>query len=154
RASKNNRHSALPGPSPLASCHMPFLSFHKLFETQVEKTPDAVAVTLVEERLTYRELNARANQLAHSLIRLGVGPEVLVGICMQRSVEMVVSTLGVLKAGGAYVPLDPAYPKQRLAFLLEDTQAPVLLTHPPVLRSLPEHKARVMCLEPTCRSLD
>src|SRR5262249_7982371 len=93
---------------------------HQLFEAQGERTPEATAVIFEEEQLTYRELNRRANQLAHHLRALGVGPEVLVGICMERSVEMVVGLLGILKAGGAYVPLDPAYPKERLAFILKD----------------------------------
>ncbi len=101
---------------------------HRLFEAQVKRTPEAVALVFEEERLTYRELNERANQLAHHIRKLGVGPQVLVGICLERSLEMVVGILGVLKAGGAYVPLDPAYPLERLVFMLEDSQAPVLLT--------------------------
>jgi amino acid adenylation domain-containing protein len=101
---------------------------HHLFETQMRNTPDAVAVVLEQEHITYGQLNARANQLAHFLRRLGVGPEVAVGLCLPRSLEMLVGVLGILKAGGAYVPLDPAYPKDRLAFMLADSQAPVLLT--------------------------
>jgi amino acid adenylation domain-containing protein len=101
---------------------------HQLFEEQVERTPDAVAVVFGEEQLTYRELNERANQLGHYLQKLGVGPEVLVGICVERSLEMIVGLLGILKAGGAYVPLDPSYPRERLKYMLEDTQAPILLT--------------------------
>jgi amino acid adenylation domain-containing protein/non-ribosomal peptide synthase protein (TIGR01720 family) len=101
---------------------------HHLFEAQVERTPNAVAVVFEEEKLTYRELNARANQLARYLRARGVGPESLVGVCLDRSLEMMVAILGVLKAGGAYVPLDPAYPKERLDFMLEDSQASVLLT--------------------------
>ncbi|MBO0800342.1 MAG: AMP-binding protein, partial [Blastocatellia bacterium] len=103
-------------------------SIHKWFEAQVERTPDAVAVVFENERLTYRELNCRANRLAHHLQALGVGPGVLVGICMERSLEMMLGILGILKAGGAYVPLDLAYPKDRLAFILEDAATPVLLT--------------------------
>jgi hypothetical protein len=94
---------------------------HQLFEAQVARTPGAVAVVFEDEALTYAELNARANQLARHLIALGAGAETLVGICMERSLEMVVGLLGILKAGGAYVPLDPTYPQQRLAFMLEDT---------------------------------
>jgi amino acid adenylation domain-containing protein len=120
---------------------------HQLFEEQVERSPDAVAVVFEGEQLTYRELNARANQLAHYLQTLGVGSEVLVGICMERSLEMVVGLLGILKAGGAYVPLDPAYPRERLAFMLEDTQTPVLLTKARLVESLPQHQARVVCLD-------
>ena len=103
-------------------------SLPTLFEAQVERSPEAVALVFEETRLSYRELNCRANQLAHHLRKLGVGPEVLVGICMERSPEMLLAILGVLKAGGAYVPLDPAYPLERLTFMLEDSQAPVLLT--------------------------
>ncbi len=101
---------------------------HELFEGQVERTPDAVAVSYEQEQLTYRESNSRANRLAHYLTKLGVGPEKLVGICMERSVGMVVGVLGVLKAGGAYVPLDPSYPQERIAFMLHDSQAQVLIT--------------------------
>jgi surfactin family lipopeptide synthetase A len=101
---------------------------HQLFEAQVERTPDAVALLFEEQQLTYRQLNRRANQLAYYLRALGVGPESLVGICMERSPEMVLGLLGILKAGGAYVPLDPGYPNERLAFMLEDSQATVLLT--------------------------
>ena len=101
---------------------------HQLFEEQVERTPEATAVVFGEQQLTYQELNQRANQLAHYLESLGVGPETLVGICMERSIEMVVGLLAILKAGGAYVPLDPAYPQERLTFMLADTQTPVLLT--------------------------
>nr|WP_307731364.1 amino acid adenylation domain-containing protein [Microseira wollei] len=102
--------------------------FHKQFEAQVERTPDAIAVVFQERQLTYRQLNQKANQLAHYLQKLGVKPDILVGICVECSIEMLVGLLGILKAGGAYVPLDPTYPKQRLAFMLEDVQAPVLLT--------------------------
>ena len=101
---------------------------HELFQNQVERTPDAVAVVFEHQKLTYRELNIRANQLAHYLKKLGVGPEVLVGICVERSLEMMIGLLGILKAGGAYVPLDPEYPQERLAFILKDTRAAVLLT--------------------------
>ncbi len=100
---------------------------HQLFEAQVERTPDASAVAFEGQQLTYRELNQRANQVAHYLRRLGVGPEVLVGMCMERSLKMVVGLLGILKAGGAYVPLDPALPQDRLSFMLQDTQAHFVL---------------------------
>lgn len=113
---------------------------HQLFEAQVERTPQAIAVTFGEETLTYRELNNRANQLAHYLQTLGVKPEVLVGICIERSLEMVVGLLGILKAGGAYVPLDPEYPPQRLADMLEDSQVSVLLTQEKLLTQLPKHQ--------------
>ena len=94
---------------------------HELFEEQAERTPTAVAVVYGDQQLTYRELNTRANRLAHSLRDLGVGPETLVGICVERSVELVVGLLGILKAGGAYVPLDPEYPAERLAFMVADS---------------------------------
>ena len=101
---------------------------HQLFEEQVERTPDSVAVVFEDQQLSYRELNERSNQAAHYLKKLGVGSEVRVGICLERSLEMVVGILGVLKAGGVYVPLDPQHPKERLSFMLKDTQARVLLT--------------------------
>jgi amino acid adenylation domain-containing protein len=101
---------------------------HQLFEEQVERTPEAIAVKFEDQQITYRELNQRANQLAHQLMTLGIGPEKLVGVCIERSIEMVVGLLGILKAGGAYVPLDPAYPDVRLRFMVEDSQAFVLLT--------------------------
>lgn len=120
---------------------------HQLFEAQVERDPGAVALIFEDRRLTYRELNRRANQLAHYLQALGVGPETLVGICMERSVEMVVGLLAVLKAGGAYLPLDPAYPRERVAFMLQDSQAALLLTQQRLLKDMPEQGARVVCLD-------
>jgi amino acid adenylation domain-containing protein len=120
---------------------------HQLFEAQVERTPDAVAVVFENQQLTYRELNQQANQLANHLQKLGVEPEVLVGICMERSLEMIVGLLGILKAGGAYVPLDPTYPKERLAFMLEDAQVLVLLTQARRVEALPFHRAKVTCLD-------
>jgi amino acid adenylation domain-containing protein len=101
---------------------------HELFEAQAATTPESIALEFEGRQLTYRELNRRANQLAHYLRGLGIGPEKLVGICVERSLEMVIGLLGILKAGGAYVPLDPAYPTERLAFILEDAQVSVLLT--------------------------
>jgi amino acid adenylation domain-containing protein len=102
--------------------------FHHLFEAQVEQTPDALAVVFEDKQLTYRELNNRSNQLAHYLQKLGVSPEVLVSICLDRSVDTIVGVLGILKAGGAYVPIDRTYPQERLQFMLEDAQVPILLT--------------------------
>jgi amino acid adenylation domain-containing protein len=101
---------------------------HQLFEEQVERTPEAIAVEFEDQKISYRELNRRANQLAHYLLTLAVGPEKLVGICVDRSVEMMVGLLGILKASSAYVPLDPAYPEARLEFLLRDSRCFVLLT--------------------------
>jgi amino acid adenylation domain-containing protein/thioester reductase-like protein len=120
---------------------------HKLFEAQVERTPDAVAVVFENQQLTYHELNCRANQLAHYLQSLGVKPDVLVGICVERSLEMLLGILGILKAGGAYVPLDPEYPQDRLRFMLEDAAVSVLLTQQKLVEKLPEHQARVVYLD-------
>jgi amino acid adenylation domain-containing protein len=128
---------------------------HQLFEEQAARTPDSVAVIFENRQLTYRELNVRANKVAHHLQKLGVGPETLVGICVERSLDMVVGLLGILKAGGAYVPLDPEYPKQRLAFMLEDAQVLVLLTQRRVLengiedrRSRADGEARFSLFDP------
>jgi aspartate racemase len=120
---------------------------HQLFEAQVEQTPNAVAAIFGSEQLTYRELNRRANQLAHHLQGLGVGPETCVGICVERSLDILVGLLGILKAGAAYLPLDPAYPQERLTFMLEDAQVPVLLTQGPQVEKLPSHQAKVICLD-------
>jgi amino acid adenylation domain-containing protein len=120
---------------------------HQLFEEQVERTPDTVAVVYEDQKLTYQELNARANQLAHHLQALGVGSEVLVGISMERSLEMVVGFLAILKAGGAYLPLDPTYPFDRLSLMLEDAQPPVLLTQERLLKGLPSHWGKVVCID-------
>ncbi|HEB87640.1 MAG TPA: amino acid adenylation domain-containing protein, partial [Gammaproteobacteria bacterium] len=119
---------------------------HQLFEMQVARTPAAVAVVYEDQRLSYAELNAKANQLAHYLRIQGVGPDVLVTICVERSLELVIGVLGILKAGGAYVPLDPGYPKDRLAFMLEDTRAPVMVTQAALAGILPRGKTRVLCL--------
>jgi amino acid adenylation domain-containing protein len=120
---------------------------HKLVESQVGCTPDCLAVVFEGKRLLYRELNQRANQLAYHLRKLGVGPDVLVGVCVERSLEMVVGLLGILKAGGAYVPLDPAFPEERLAFMMEDSQLKVIVTQRSLLRCLPAHNAQAICLD-------
>jgi amino acid adenylation domain-containing protein len=117
------------------------LCVHQLFEAQVERTPDAIAVVFEDQSLTYRELNQRANQLAHYLRTLGVAPEVIVGIYLDRSIEMIVGLLGILKAGGAYVPLDPTHPADRLSFILADTQASVILTQSQWVEQLSEQPA-------------
>lgn len=122
------------------------LCIHELFQEQVERTPEAVALVCGDERLTYRALDERANQLAHRLRRLGVGPEVVVGVFMDRTPEMVIGLFAILKAGGAYLPLDPAYPKERIAFMLADVRARVLLTEQHLLNSLPAHEATVVLL--------
>ncbi|MFN6559105.1 MAG: non-ribosomal peptide synthetase [Nostoc sp. ChiSLP01] len=126
------------------------LCIHELFETQVQKTPDAIAVVFEDQQLSYRELNAKANQLAHYLRSLEVKPEVLVGICVERSLSMVIGLLAILKAGGAYVPLDPAYPPERLAFILQDAAVSVLLTQQQLIENLPQHQTRVVYLDTDC----
>jgi amino acid adenylation domain-containing protein len=120
---------------------------HQLFEAQVARTPDAVAVVFEDQELTYRELNIRANQVAHHLQALGVGPEALVGLYVERSLEMMVGLLGIIKAGGAYVPLDPAFPQERLTFILRDAQASVLLTQQRLSAGLSEPQTQIVCLD-------
>jgi non-ribosomal peptide synthetase component F len=140
---------------------------HQLFEEQVVRSPKATAVIgpsigprrhsgtrslkSAEEReyeeLTYGELNAKANQLAHYLRKRGIGPESLVGICVERSLEMIIGMLGVLKAGGAYVPLDPNYPAERLAFVLDDSKVGLVLTQAVLADAFPRHRAMVVCLD-------
>ncbi|MEQ1474072.1 MAG: amino acid adenylation domain-containing protein, partial [Candidatus Acidiferrum sp.] len=119
-------------------------TLHGWFEQQAAKSPAAKAITFEGKHLTYAELNGRANQVAHHLRSLGVKPGTLVGLFVERSFEMVVGILGVLKAGGAYLPIDPVYPKDRLAFMLEDADAPVLLTQSSLAAELPEHKMKVV----------
>jgi amino acid adenylation domain-containing protein len=125
-----------------------------LFEEQVARTPEAVAVVYGENQLSYRELNSRANQLAHHLMKAGVGPEVMVGIYMERSLEMVIAIYGIVKAGGAYVPLDPEYPSDRVAFMLDDTQVPAILTQQHLVAGLPEHRPRIICLDSDWNLID
>jgi amino acid adenylation domain-containing protein len=126
---------------------------HQEFEIHAEQTPNALAVVFNERRLSYRELNRRSNQLAHYLRKLGVGPESLVGVCLEPSLELAVALLGVLKAGGAYVPLDPTYPKERLGFMLQDAQMTVLMSQPHLLGILPNHNVRVVCLDLDCHEI-
>ncbi|MBW4592780.1 MAG: amino acid adenylation domain-containing protein [Brasilonema angustatum HA4187-MV1] len=120
---------------------------HQLFEAQVERTPHAVAVVFEEQQLTYAQLNAKANQLAQHLQQLGVGTEVLVGICAERSLWMVIALLGILKAGGAYVPLDPSYPAERQTFIITDTHTPLLLTQEHLAASLPTDGIQLICID-------
>jgi amino acid adenylation domain-containing protein len=133
-----------PGNEPKSKIHQ---CIHHWFESQVEQTPDNIAVVFKNQLLTYRELNQLANQLAHHLLSLGVGSEVLVGICVERSHLMVVGLLGILKAGGAYVPIDPTYPSERKAFILGDSQTPVLLTQQHLVTDLPTDGTKVICLD-------
>ena len=126
---------------------------HQLFERRAAETPDAVALVFCEESVTYAELNARANRLARRLRGLGVGSDTLVGLCAERSVEMVVGLVAILKAGGAYVPLDASYPAERLSFMLADTRAGVLLTQTRLASRLPAHGARIVLLDGEGQSL-
>jgi amino acid adenylation domain-containing protein/non-ribosomal peptide synthase protein (TIGR01720 family) len=127
--------------SPLEKC------IYELFEEQVARTPDQVAVVFEDERLTYAQLNARANQLAHYLRDCGVGADVCVGLCVERSLEMIVGMLGILKAGGAYAPLDPEQPRARLQYQLDELDTPVLLTQKKLLARLPDFAGEVVCLD-------
>ncbi|HEY7419406.1 MAG TPA: condensation domain-containing protein, partial [Ktedonobacteraceae bacterium] len=122
-------------------------SLHRLFEEQVTRAPDALAIINGEQQISYQELNQRANQLAHYLQKQGVGPEVCVGVSMERSVEMIIGFLGILKAGGVYVPLDPTYPPSRLEFMLQETRAPLLLTQGRLLAIIPTLLTQVLCLD-------
>jgi amino acid adenylation domain-containing protein len=123
------------------------LCIHQLVEAQVKQTPEAFAVLFCERSLTYQELNRRANQLAHYLNNLGVGGDSLVGIYIDRSIDMVVALLAILKAGGAYIPIDPTYPQERISFMLSDSGASVLLTQQQFLLSLPELNLQTVCLD-------
>jgi amino acid adenylation domain-containing protein len=122
-------------------------AIHQVFEAQVDRTPDAVAVSFEDDALTYRQLDEQANRLAHALRARGVGPDVLVGVCLDRSLAMLVALHGVLKAGGAYVPLDPEYPRDRLAFMLADCKPAVILTQADLVHVLPEHDAALIVLD-------
>jgi amino acid adenylation domain-containing protein len=122
-------------------------TFPALFEAQAARTPDALAVVYANQRLTYAELDARANQLAHHLIRLGVGPETVVALCAERSLDMLIGLLGILKAGGVYLPLDPNYPQHRLAYMLSNARVPVLLSKAGLVGRIREHQARVVLLD-------
>jgi non-ribosomal peptide synthetase component F len=141
------RHQLLVEWNPAAGGDEPGRSVVELFERQVASTPDAVALVGGAESVVYADLNRRCNQLAHYLQELGVGEETLVGVCAERSIEMVVALLAVLKAGGAYVPLDADYPAERLAFMLQDTGLEVLLTQSGLSNRLPAHQARVVRLD-------
>lgn len=125
----------------------PGACLHQLFEAQAERTPDAVAIVFGDDRVSYREANRRADQVAERLRKNGVRAEMLVAICMERSIDLIVGILGILKAGGAYLPIDPAYPRERMSLLLEDSRAPVLLTQHHQLPRLPSCEADVICIE-------
>jgi len=120
---------------------------HQLIESQAETTPTALALVFEDKQLTYQELNDRANQVANYLRKLGVGPDTFVGVCVERSLDMIIGLLGILKAGGAYLPLDPTYPKDRLNFMVMDARVPVLLTQERLKSDFSEHQATVVCLD-------
>ncbi|MEO0433591.1 MAG: amino acid adenylation domain-containing protein [Cyanobacteria bacterium J06656_5] len=141
------RHQLLVGWNNTQKDYSQDQCIHQLFEQQVERTPSAIAAVFHDKQLTYGELNSRANQLAHYLQTLGLQPDEVVGICLERSLEMIVALLAVLKAGGAYVPLDPHYPADRLAFMMSDAQITVLVTEEPCLSSLPDSAPQTVCLQ-------
>lgn len=125
----------------------PNLCEHEWIERQAKETPDAIAVVCGEERLSFRELSAQSNRLAHRLRSQGVGPNSLVALCLDRSINLVVAPLAVWKAGGAYIPLDPEYPGHRIAFMLEDSAAAVLVTESRLLKTLPPNLPSLICLD-------
>jgi amino acid adenylation domain-containing protein/thioester reductase-like protein len=141
------RSSSLLKSNTTAARYSDTQCIHTLFETQATRTPDAVALVFGEQQITYRMLNRCANRIARRLRELNVGPEVMVGLCMERSPEQIASIFGILKAGAAYVPLDPTYPRERLALMLDDTKTPVILTQQRVCAQLPAHNAQVLCID-------
>ena len=140
------RHTILRGWNDTARA-IPSATLPELFAAQVARTPEAVAVVFEDRSLTYAELDAHGNQLAHHLRALGVGPETVVGVCAERSPEMLIAFLGILKASGTYLPLDPNYPPDRLAYMLSNARVPVLLSQAALLGRIPEHQGRVVCLD-------
>jgi amino acid adenylation domain-containing protein len=145
--SQGELHRLLVGWNDTTSVYRHDSSLHELFQEQVNRTPDACAVQYQDEQLTFRELNRRANQLAHHLREAGVGPDVRVGILIDRSPEMVVGLLGILKAGGAYVPLDPNYPKDRLAFILDDAGVSLVVSQTQFVGVLFQREVKVICID-------
>src|SRR5262245_57301118 len=141
------RHEQLVVWNATQVAYTPDQSLPQLVEAQAARQPDALALVCEAQHLTYGAMNRQANQLAHHLRHLGVGPDVLVGLCLERSVAMVVGLLGILKAGGAYVPLDPTYPAERLAFMMADAQVPILVTQASLAAALPPSVARRLCLD-------
>jgi len=150
---EEERHKILVEWNDTAVDYPKHLCIHQLFEAQAEKTPDNIAVVFNEQTLTYKELNHQANKTAHYLQSLGVGTEGLVGICVERSLSMVVGMLGILKAGGAYVPLDPTYPQERLSFMLADSQVQVLLTQQKFVSGFMECGVETVCLDTDWESI-
>lgn len=132
----------------------PHQAMHEFFEEHVEIAPESIAAVFAEEQVTYRELNRRANWFAHHLLTLGVGPDTLVGLYVEPSINMLVGLLAILKAGGAYVPLDPLYPQERLAYILADTRTPIILTQQSLEQLIPPHHARIVRLDIDCAQDD
>jgi len=147
KGSQNSDHEMQLAPTNEHSSDLRAECIHELFSAQATRTPDAVAVVFGDRELTYGELDRRANQLAHYLRKLGVGPEVIVGLCVERSLEMIVGLLGILKAGGAYLPLDPAYPAQRLSFMISDGSMRLALTQEQWRAKLSDHKVETIFLD-------
>ena len=145
--SEAERHKVLVEWNATEAAYPKDKCIHELFEAQAAKTPEAIAVVQGDVELTYAELNARANRLAHYLRVLGVEPDALVAICVERSLEMVVGLLAILKAGGAYVPLDPAYPTDRLAFMLKDSTPVAILTSEKTKATHSENLAGITAIE-------
>lgn len=127
---------------------------HQLFEEQAHKSPDSIALEFGDKKVTYSELNERANQVAHRLIKMGAGPDVVVGICIERSVEMITALIGILKSGAAYLPLDSSYPQERLSFMISDTGIPVLITKKNILSRLPQTGAKVILIDEEIESIN
>lgn len=130
------------------------LCVHQLFEQQVLKTPDNVAVIFGDRRLTYEELNVRANQLSHYLIKMGAGPETFIGICVERSEDMLVAQLGILKAGSTYIPIDPAYPSERIFYMIQDARMPFIVTQKRLSDAISGHGAKIVCIDEECTSIE
>jgi amino acid adenylation domain-containing protein len=126
---------------------------HQLFEQQAEKNPDKVAVVFEDSKLTYRELNSKANQLSHYLIKMGAGPETLIGICVERSFDMLISQLAILKAGSTYIPIDPAYPSERITFMIEDAKMPFIITQQQLADSISGEGTKVICIDKEWESI-
>ncbi len=143
----NNSNKTHPIGDNYPVIHFKNKCLHQLFETQVELSPTSTAVIFGSQKITYRELNEKSNRLAHHLISLGVGPEKLVGICMDRSIDLIVGILGILKAGGAYLPIDLSYPKERLEFMMEDSKAALLITQKEFANHLPSNDAQIIYLD-------
>ncbi len=148
------RSLVLRGFNDTTVAYDPDAMIHELIQAQVDKTPDLPAITFEGETLSYRALDARSSKLAHALRARGVGPDVLVGVCLDRSIEMVVALHGVLKAGGAYVPLDPSYPRDRLAFMLEDASPRVILSSASASAALPPSGAEIVLLDRAWPEID